>query len=165
MTDPDRRTQALPERIISGGQTGVDRAALVVALEAGLPCGGWCPRGRLAEDGPIDVRFPLQETPSADPVQRTHWNVRDSDATLVLLRGAPSGGTALTIALAQREQRPCLRVDLAADPDPARVRVWIREQAIRVLNVAGPRESQRPGVGAAAREFLRQVLASSSDGD
>ena len=71
-------------KIISGGQTGVDRAALDVALELGLPCGGWCPRGRRAEDGPIDPRYPLTETPWDGYPQRTEWNVRDADGTLIL---------------------------------------------------------------------------------
>ena len=75
---------ALLRRVVSGGQTGVDRAALDVAIALGFAHGGWCPAGRLAEDGPIDARYPLRETPSADPSQRTEWNVRDSDATLVL---------------------------------------------------------------------------------
>ena len=70
--------------IVSGGQTGVDRAALDAALALGMRCGGWCPAGRWAEDGPIDPRYPLRETPSGDPAQRTEWNVRDSDATLIL---------------------------------------------------------------------------------
>jgi hypothetical protein len=147
-------------KIVSGGQTGVDRAALDVALALGLPCGGWCPRGRKAEDGPIPDRYPLVETPSADYAQRTEWNVRDSDGTLVLTRGEPAGGTALTIELAQRLGKPCLVVDLNANPDTVVVRTWLGEQNIHVLNVAGPRESQSPGIHEAAQSFLRQVLSS-----
>jgi hypothetical protein len=145
-------------RIVSGGQTGVDRAALDTALELEIPCGGWCPRDRWAEDGCIASRYPLKETPAPDPAQRTDWNVRDSDGTLVLLHGTPSGGTALTLRLAARRGRPCLPVDLARDPDPDAVRRWVREQRIRVLNVAGPRESQRPGIQTQAGDFLRRVL-------
>jgi hypothetical protein len=145
-------------RIVSGGQTGVDRAALDVALALGLPCGGWCPSGRRAEDGPIDARYPLRETPSAAYDERTAGNVRDSDATLVLARGPLRGGTAYTLSCARREGRPHLVVDLGADPDPAPVRLWIDEQRVRVLNVAGPRESQSPGIGAHARAFLMEVL-------
>jgi hypothetical protein len=136
----------------------VDRAALDVALELGLPCGGWCPRQRWAEDGPIDPRYPLLETPASDPAQRTGWNVRDSDATLVLLRGAASGGTALTLAVAERLGRPCLSVDLASAPDASDVRAFLARHAVRTLNVAGPRESQRPGIHAEALAFLRRVL-------
>ena len=80
-------------RIVSGGQTGVDRAALDVALELSIPCGGWCPKGRKAEDGALPARYPLKETPSEEYAQRTTWNVRDSDGTLILTHGAPTGGT------------------------------------------------------------------------
>src|SRR5436305_1193025 len=86
-----------PFTIFSGGQTGVDRAALDVALELGIPCSGWCPRGRRAEDGTIPPRYPLQETRSLAYPVRTRWNVRDSDGTLILTRGRPDRGTALTI--------------------------------------------------------------------
>src|SRR3989442_8006923 len=85
-----------PVEIVSGGQTGVDRAALDTALALGLTCGGWCPRGRRAEDGPLPARYPLRETPSASYPERTEWNVRDSDGTLVLHHGRLRGGTALT---------------------------------------------------------------------
>jgi len=146
-------------RIVSGGQTGVDRAALDAALALGVPCGGWCPRGRRAEDGPIDARYPLRETPTDDYAERTAWNVRDADGTLVLTRGGPSGGTALTIDLARRAGRPLLVVDLARDPDPAEVVGWARREGVGVMNVAGPRESQRPGIQAAARDFLEKALA------
>jgi hypothetical protein len=146
------------ERIVSGGQTGVDRAALDVALALGLACGGWCPRGRRAEDGPLDARYPLRETPSADYPQRTEWNVRDSDGTLVLTRGRPSGGTALTLTLAQRLGRPALLLDLAAGAEPDKLRRWIEAEKISVLNVAGPRESQQPGVQEEARAFLERAL-------
>src|SRR5271165_3429842 len=124
-------------KIVSGGQTGVDRAALDVALELALPCGGWCPRGRKAEDGAIPARYPLAETPAAEYAQRTEWNVRDADATLVLTRGKPSGGTALTIDLARRLGKPCLVIDLDDQPDTGMVRTWIESQKVGVLNVAG----------------------------
>ena len=153
------RARALPERVVSGGQTGVDRAALDAALGLGLPCGGWCPRGRKAEDGPIDPRYPMEETPSDDYAERTEWNVRDADGTLVLTRGEPSGGTAFTIATARRGRSPLLVLDLDRNPDPAAVRRWVAEKRIAVLNVAGPRESQRPGVQAEARRFLDLALA------
>jgi Circularly permutated YpsA SLOG family len=146
------------ERVVSGGQTGVDRAALDAALTLGLPCGGWCPRGRKAEDGRIDSRYPLTETPSDDYAERTEWNVRDADGTLVLTRGRPRGGTALTIALARRRGRPVLVLDLDQRPDPGDVQVWAREQGVRVLNVAGPRESQRPGIHSEAERFLEAAL-------
>ncbi len=140
--------------IVSGGQTGVDRAALEAARDLGLACGGWCPRGRRAEDGAIDARYPLRETPSEDYAQRTEWNVRDSDGTLVITRGRPAGGTALTVAVARRLRKPLLVVDLE-DPGPARsVRDWADRLGIGTLNVAGPRESQQPGIEAEARQLL-----------
>ncbi len=151
---------ALVKMVVSGGQSGVDRAALDTALTLRIPCGGWCPRDRYAEDGRIADRYPLAETPAGDTSQRTEWNVRDSDGTLVLTRGEPSGGTALTIRFAIRSGRPFLVVDLAGPCDPGGVRSWIREHGIGVLNVAGPRESKCPGIYREASEFLLEVLAS-----
>jgi hypothetical protein len=146
-------------RIISGGQTGVDRAALDVALDLGLGCGGWCPHGRRAEDGPIPARYPLRETCSPGYPERTAANVRDASATLVLTRGEPHGGTALTVSLTGRLRKPCLIVDLDAEPQTAEVRRWLGDQNTRVLNVAGPRESEHPGIHAQAAAFLREVIA------
>jgi hypothetical protein len=145
-------------RIVSGGQTGVDRAALDVALDLGLPCGGWCPKDRRAEDGPIDARYPLRETRSSAYEQRTARNVRDSDGTLVLHRGAIGGGTALTLEVARRMGRPVLAVELGPQARPEAVREWLTSAAIAVLNVAGPRESTHPGIHREAAAFLRQVF-------
>ena len=144
--------------VVSGGQAGVDRAALDVALALGLPCGGWCPKGRIAEDGPLDPRYPLQETPSAEYGRRTEWNVRDSDGTLVLHAGELSGGTAQTVEIARRLVKPHLVVDLTRRPDPSAVRAWASAHRLKVLNVAGPRESKSPGVYAQAHEFLRSAF-------
>jgi hypothetical protein len=144
-------------RIVSGGQTGVDRAALDAALAMGLPCGGWCPRGRKAEDAPIDPRYPLDETPWDGYPQRTEWNVRDSDGTLILTLGQRDRGTELTERLAVKYRKPCLVVDLAgADVDA--IRRWIEENHVGVLNVAGPRESSSPGIHARALALLQQLL-------
>jgi hypothetical protein len=137
----------------------VDRAALDVALELGLECGGWCPRGRKAEDGPIPERYPLQETPTADYPQRTEWNVRNSDGTLLLTRGTPRGGTALTQELAIQQGKPHLVVDLSQPPGAEVVREWARRNGVRVLNVAGPRESDNPGIYDEGVRFLRHLLA------
>ena len=145
-------------KVVSGGQTGVDRAALDAARALDLPSGGWCPRGRLAEDGPIDPAYALVETPSADYAQRTEWNVRDSDGTLVLVPGRATGGTALTIALARRLGRPLLVLDLKRDPSPDEAWRWIERGGIGVLNVAGPRESQRPGIEREAQAFLERLF-------
>ena len=145
-------------KIVSGGQTGVDRAALDVAMRLGIPCGGWCPRGRRAEDGPIPPHYPLQETPEARYPQRTEWNVRDSDGTLVIHAGQRRGGTALTTRIARRSGKPVLCIDLDAGPDPSSMAEWIVTQGIRVLNVAGPRESESPGIGERAGRLLASAL-------
>ena len=145
-------------RIVSGGQTGVDRAALRVALDLGIPCGGWCPRGRRAEDGVIPSRFPLQETVSTGYATRTAFNVRDSDATLIIARGALSGGSALTERITRREERPMWIHDLSADSDERALLAWMRQGEIAVLNVAGSRESQCPGIEGQAYALLSSAL-------
>ncbi len=145
-------------KIISGGQTGVDRAALDVALELGISCGGWCPKGRLAEDGRIPGRYPLTETPSNRYQQRTERNVRDADATLVITRGPGGPGTEYTLRVVKRLGKPHLVVDLADAPDPTRVRDWIRAEWVGTLNVAGPRESNNPGIYEEAKAFLLRAL-------
>jgi len=136
-------------RIVSGGQTGVDRAALDAALQHGFPCGGWCPRGRWAEDGPIPNRYPLREADSADPAWRTEANVRDSDATAIIADGPLTGGTRLTDELARRLGRPVCLVD-TSDTDIDRMvdqlTDFLAEHAVAVLNVAGPRRSQAPAM-------------------
>jgi len=147
------------DRVVSGGQTGVDRAALDVALELGIPGGGWCPRGRRAEDGPIPDRYPLRETPSGGYPERTAWNVRDSDGTLVITRGKPRGGTGLTVSLARRAGRPVLVVDLEVGERVSDARAFLAANGIRVLNVAGPRESETLGIHDEAVAFLRDLLS------
>jgi putative molybdenum carrier protein len=142
------------EKLISGGQTGVDRAALDFALQLGIACGGWCPKGRRAEDGVIPPSYPLQETPTEEYPERTEWNVRDADGTLILTRGTPDRGTALTVKLAKRMKKPFYVVDLSQPAFPEAVRAWLQENAIRVLNVAGPRESSQKGIAHKARRFL-----------
>ena len=146
-------------KVVSGGQTGVDRAALDVALELGLACGGWCPKGRRAEDGPLDPRYPLTETPSAEYRQRTEWNVRDADGTLVLARGALTGGTAQTVELSRRMGKPHLVLNLDAQPSADDALAWADAFRIETLNVAGPREGSRPDIYAQAASLLRRVFA------
>lgn len=145
-------------KIVSGGQTGVDRAALHAALEIGLPVGGWCPKGRLAEDGVIPAELPLQETDSADYAVRTEKNVLDSDGTLILSAGPLQGGTELTVKLALRHGKPLTVVDIGNPPDLVNLTRWARDHGIRVLNVAGPRESTRPGIYLAAKRFLLEFF-------
>lgn len=146
-------------RIVSGGQTGADRAALDWAVRTGVPYGGWCPRGGLAEDQPgppgLLERYPaLRETPTSDPAQRTSWNVRDSDATLVVVpAGAqPGPGTAYTLDEAVRLGRAHLLCD---GDDPAAVARWLAALPDgATLNVAGPRESRAPGTYATCLRLL-----------
>jgi hypothetical protein len=147
--------------IVSGGQTGADRGALDAALAAGVPCGGWCPRGRRAEDGTIPERYPLRETPAAQYPQRTAWNVRDSDGTAILHHGRIDRGTALTERLARGQGRPVLLLDVRS-AQPADLAAWIANENIRRLNVAGPRESRTPGLQAAVARFLGEALAIST---
>ncbi len=145
--------------MISGGQTGVDRAALDVALALGLDCGGWCPAGRRAEGGPIPVLYPLLETETADYAERTRRNVVDADATLVLCQGGLRGGTLLTVEAASALDKPCLVIDLRRPWQPQDVRGWLDVCAVGTLNIGGPRESGAPGIYAQASEFLRAALA------
>lgn len=145
-------------QIVSGGQTGVDRAALDVAIHLQIPHGGWCPRGRLAEDGAIAAIYQLRETAEAEYAVRTERNVMDSQATLVLHYHDLSGGTKLTVQLADRYRRPRMLVDLADPTEPERVVDWLVDNQVTVLNVAGPRESSVRGIGRLAEEFLFQVF-------
>ena len=146
-------------RIVSGGQTGVDRGALDAAILLGIAHGGWCPAGRLAEDGPIADVYHLTETPSPDYAVRTEQNVVDSDATLILCRGELTGGTQLTYQFARQHDKPVLSLDLGSEPDLADVAAWLAEHNVTVLNIAGPRESTCPGIGAAAEEFVQQLFS------
>ncbi len=150
-------------KIVSGGQTGVDRGALDAALETGFPCGGWCPEGRRAEDGPIPVRYPVTELTGAGYLQRTRQNVVDSDGTLIVFFGELSRGTLETLRFCERLGKPFLLADCAAadvHAIAANAAAFIQAQAIAVLNVAGPRESSRPGAGEYAMRIVRSLIAS-----
>ena len=136
----------------------MDRAALDVARELDIPCGGWTPKGRRAENGTIPEWYPLREMPSPGYPPRTARNVREATGTLILTWGQPTGGTALTVEQARKQRKPFLLVDLAQGGDPEPVRDWIRMNEIKILNVAGPRESQSPGIHDRAVGFLRRVL-------
>ena len=152
-----REPHPRPALVISGGQTGVDRAALDAALTLGIACGGWCPRGRMAEDGPIPARYSLKETESAEYLERTERNVAEASATLVLGRGRAVGGTALTIELAQNYGRPCLMVDLEREVAVSELNRWLEAHGRRVLNIAGPRESTAPGIYQKAFRLLGEI--------
>lgn len=148
-------------RIVSGGQTGVDRAALDAALRCGVAVGGWCPEGRLAEDGVIDARYPLQELAGGGYGQRTQQNVIDSDATLIIYFATLSGGTRLTRNCCQLESKPCLLIDALqysighAVQEIAR---FIGSHDIRVLNVAGPRASKTAEAYGYTYELITELL-------
>jgi hypothetical protein len=149
------------ERVVSGGQTGADRAALDFAIERGIPHGGWCPRGRLAEDGPIELKYALRETPSPNYAQRTEWNVRDSCGTVIFsIAPTLTGGSQATRQCAEALGKPCLHLSRGTDGLLAaeRLRQFLREHGIRVLNVAGPRSSTEPDIGGFVTEVLLQVL-------
>lgn len=154
---PHNKKRFRPERIISGGQTGVDRGALDAAMALGIPHGGWCPKGRKAEDGVIPSEYQLSENESPEYAARTERNVLESDATLILCRGRPTGGTALTAWLAQRHGRPHLVVDFDR-PVLAKVRRWLTTVRPSTLNVAGPRESTAPEIAAQARDLLIELF-------
>jgi len=150
------------KKIISGGQTGVDRGALDAALAAGFPCGGWCPEGRVAEDGPIAPRYPVIELPGAGYRQRTRQNVVDSDGTLVVYFGELAGGTRETVRFCEHFRKPVLVVDGAiASPTQiaAKAADFVTTRGIAVLNVAGPRENNYPGARAYAEGVVRDLLA------
>ena len=144
--------------IVSGGQTGVDRAALDAALAAGVPAGGWCPKGRRAEDGPIPSRYPLEETPTTAYEQRTTWNVRDSDGTLIIAPAELAGGTAFTRDEAERLGRPHLHVRPEDAVPVPMIRGWGEDHDVRVLNVAGPRASEVEGIYDAAYDIVASLL-------
>lgn len=149
-----------PHKVISGGQTGVDRAALDAAMEAGIAVGGWCPGGRRAEDGAIADRYPLEETPKRDYRQRTEWNVRDSDGTLILYWGELQNGTLATAKFARDTyRRPLLMVNLLEQVESRETARWIADHNIRTLNIAGPRESSRRGIYDRSRAYLQKLFA------
>ncbi|MGH8048750.1 MAG: putative molybdenum carrier protein [Chthoniobacterales bacterium] len=144
--------------IVSGGQTGVDRAALAWARRNGIPHGGWCPRGRWSESGPIPRIYRLRETRSRAVGERTLWNVRDSDATAILcLHTKLTGGTAQTARFCYDLEKPLLFLSAAIwtpREAGAALRHFIRKNDVHVLNIAGPRASEEPG----AAVFTRAVL-------
>lgn len=147
-------------KIVSGGQTGADRAALDWAIARGIPHGGWCPPGREAEDGPIPARYQLTEALTGGYRHRTRLNVEHSDGTLILNLGELEGGTLETRRFAERLKKPFQVVQLdggASDKQIFAVAEWMKQNRIRTLNVAGPRESKRPGIYEAASAFMNAL--------
>lgn len=134
-------------KIVSGGQTGVDRAALDAALESGIGCGGWCPKGRLAEDGKIPPQYPVAELEDAGYKERTLQNVVDSDGTVIFYFDTLSGGTEQTLLFCRNQKKPHLLIDateLSPERTAVRIHKFVAGNAIRTLNIAGPRDSGEP---------------------
>ena len=152
------------EKLISGGQTGADIAALDVALRFGFSHGGWCPKGRKSLEGPIPNRYNLVETPSASYLQRTEWNVRDSDGTVVFTLDAEvTGGSLRTLGFAKKHGKPCLHLSRMSGKFGYRDRSevlldFVIENKIRRLNVAGSRESKEPGIHLWVIEVLERAF-------
>jgi hypothetical protein len=158
-------------KIISGGQTGVDRAALDVAIERSMAWGGWCPKGGWAEDFPdppgLLTKYPnLRETELSHPLQRTEWNVRDGDATLIVTDSkglSVSIGTKRAHQWARQHGKPELVVDASEPEAPARVAAWLQAQTQRfgphmTLGIGGPRETEAPGIYTRARALIAAML-------
>jgi len=143
-------------KIISGGQTGADRAGLDAGLATGLSIGGWCPKGRLSEDGAIPAIYPLTETTTKDYRRRTLWNIRDSDATMIIISGKLGRGSKLTERYCRELGKPSLVVDVSQAVDVAAISDWLA--GVEVLNVAGTRESNAPGLYTKALNLLVEVL-------
>jgi Circularly permutated YpsA SLOG family len=152
--------------IISGGQTGVDRACLAWAIRRGLQHGGWCPQGRLAEDGKIPARYKLRETPSARPAQRTEWNVRDSEATVIFSQSSKlSGGSGKTWEACKKFHKPVLHLSaetLTAAESAILLGKFLRQHSVRRLNGAGPRKSEEARAGRFARAVLTATFGPKS---
>lgn len=153
-----KKTRSLEIR--SGGQTGVDRAALDWAIAQGVPHGGWCPKGRLAFDGPLPSRYRLTETESSGYRQRTKLNVANADATLVINMGSLSGGTYQTIRFAQTLRKPHILVQIDQHSDfqaVSHIRQWLSANCFGVINIAGPSEEKCHGIYAKAYEVLTRL--------
>ena len=149
-------------RIVSGAQTGVDRAALDAAIEARIECGGWVPKGRRDENGVIPVQYTnIAEAQSEDPNVRTELNIRDSDATLIFSHGSLFGGSEYTQQKAAELGKPVKHLDLSVlsiEDAVAQTNRWLDTENTRILNVAGPRASDDPDIYADTREIIRRVL-------
>ncbi|WED42762.1 putative molybdenum carrier protein [Legionella cardiaca] len=154
------------EKVVSGGQTGVDQAGLLIANEMGMTVGGWCPKGGMDENSEsILKKYPsLKETTTENSDERTKLNIRDSDGTLIIVPRWPlseniKDGTRLTIEEAERQKKPYLIISLDIKKDASvMIKAWVNEHNISVLNIAGPRESNSPGIHAEACNFFRELF-------
>lgn len=150
-------------KIISGGQTGADRAALDYAIEFNIPYGGWVPKGRKTEDGRLPEKYRLQEMPTSDYSKRTEKNILAADGTLIVSHGRLTGGSALTEFLAEKHDKPFMHVDMnrmSIEEAVEAVRIWMSKNQIETLNVAGPRASKDPAIYEATRRLLDEVFKS-----
>lgn len=147
----------IPAMVMSGGQTGVDRAILDWAIDNGVTHGGWCPAGRRAEDGPLDSRYQLTPLASSRYADRTRQNVIDSDATMIFCLGKPSGGTLLTASVASGLAKPLRLITYCSDASLERTAIWLGRIRPARLNVAGPRASTTPGIYRQAYDFFDRL--------
>ena len=160
------QTLSFLKKIVSGGQTGADRAALDVAIAHDIPYGGWVPAGKIAEDGAIPRRYHLKELVCNEYDDRTKMNVTDSDGTLVISHGLLTGGFALTFEYARRKGKPCLHVDLnemTVGQVCEGIKKWLQDNRVHVLNVAGPRASQDPGIYDAVTLVVKSLVGNVPD--
>jgi hypothetical protein len=144
--------------IHSGGQTGVDRAALDFALCNGICCAGWCPQQRMAEDGFISLKYPLRQTHSSDTFVRTELNVKDCDATLIIVYDEMDRGTQITYDLAKIHQKPVFVWIINKNINTSVFHRWLYRYRVEHLNIAGPRESNAPGMYFGALAVLDDLL-------
>ena len=145
-------------KIMSGGQTGTDRAALDFAIANGIPYGGWLPKGRKTEDGTLDLKYHLQEMPTTDYPKRTEKNVLDSEGTVIISHGLLTGGSALTREFSKKHQKHWIHIDLkelTVNQAAERLLHWIQKKEIKVLNVAGPRARKDPDIYSKTFELLK----------
>jgi hypothetical protein len=155
----------LPQKIISGGQTGVDQGALDFALSRGIECGGWCPKGRQSETGRIPEKYPVREVENEDYNERTRRNIQDSDATLLITVGnRMEAGTRLTLEWAQGVGKPIFHIDLAVQEESLENRIrevisWYESHSINILNVAGNRESTAAGIQQNTFDILGRIFS------
>jgi hypothetical protein len=149
------------EKIVSGGQTGADRAALDFAIKHKIPYGGWVPKGRLAEDGPLHKKYKLTEMPTGSYQNRTEQNVIDSDGTLIISHGRLTGGSSYTGKMAKKHNRPCFHIDLNNHEvflATLEILIWLYDNGIKVLNVAGARASKDPNIYEKVTDILESAL-------